>query len=888
MNIKATVGLLKPLGCSYFTLIPVSASSPRRGRMSEMKKDVTRLFKQFHPEEYQLELTPDRNTMTFSGTVRITGKKVGRPSQRLVFHQNGLKVTDVQIVHVSKKGESPKNVDRINLHDSYSEVRLHTAEMLYPGEYIVTMAFSGAITRNMEGIYPCFFTHDGKDKQLIATQFESHHARDAFPCIDEPEAKAVFELTVKVPKGEAVVSNTPIKQQRDDGDISTVLFEKTPKMSTYLLAFVCGEMKYKESKTRDGTVVRVYATPDNLDYTDFALESAVKTLEFYNQYYDIPYPLAKCDFLALPDFAAGAMENWGCITFREQALLVDPANTSTDMKQYVANVIAHELTHQWFGNLVTMRWWTDLWLNEGFASWMSYLAVDNLHPEWQVWPQFIGEDQAIGLKADALENTHPIEVPIKHPDEIRTIFDSISYDKGASVIHMLFKYLGETDFRDGLRHYLKKHAYGNTDGVDLWESLEHVSGKPVRSFMHSWVSLPGYPVVTATVSGKQLTLQQNRFLFDPEAKTDKHVWPVPIQPTSKLSADIFDAHKDVFESSDDLSRLIINDEKSGFYRTIYDSEHLQRLGAAVSTGDVSALNRYSILADAADAAKAGYGSTVDVLKLLPYYAQESNPVVWEVIAGTIGSVRAVMNDEALREATKPYMRSLVKEQLARLGWEPKANEPHFDTLLRPTIISLSASGEEPDTLERIQVLFQAIKAGKDTNPDLRGIVYGTVAYHGDESVYEELLELHNKSSSSEERLKLTAALTSFKQPELISRSLDLITTDVVRLQDVAYWIAYSFGNRFAKRLAWEWLQKNWDWLQKNIGKDLSFYRMPIYASRAFSDREFLAEFTEFFDANMGAGFERNIKQGAETIRWQAAWKDRDFTSVKAYFTELSA
>jgi aminopeptidase N len=451
-----------------------------------MAKKVTRLYTQFQPEHYDLQLDIDREAMTFSGTVTVRGKKTGRPAERLTFHQKDLKITAATIIKHDKKGDQPVEVSRINLQKSFDEVRLHTASQLYPGDYTVTMEFSGQITRPMNGIYPCFFEHDGQQKKLIATQFESHHAREAFPCIDEPEAKATFDLTLTSPNGEEVLANTPIKTQKTLGQKQSTTFETTPKMSTYLLAFVFGEMGYLEAKTKDGVLVRTYATPDNVQYTKFALDVAVKSLEFYNQYFDTPYPLAKCDFIALPDFASGAMENWGCITFREQALLVDEQNTSLPMKQWVANVVAHELTHQWFGNLVTMRWWTYLWLNESFATWMAWLAVDEMFPEWQVWTQFIVDEQSVALKLDALENTHPIEVEIKHPDEIRTIFDAISYEKGASVLLMLQKYIGADNFRDGLRLYLKRHAYGNTESKDLWAAWEEVSGKPIKEFMGTW------------------------------------------------------------------------------------------------------------------------------------------------------------------------------------------------------------------------------------------------------------------------------------------------------------------------------------------------------------------------------------------------------------------
>ena len=852
-----------------------------------MSNKVTRLYEQFQPENYDLQLGVDPAGMTFGGTVTVRGKKTGRPSQRLTFHQKDLKIKTAKIVRHDKKGDSVITVSRINPQKSFDEVRLHAEEMLYPGDYTVTIEFDGSITRPMNGIYPCFFKHDGQDKQLIATQFESHHAREAFPCIDEPEAKATFDLTLFTPDEGVVIANTPIKKQQKTkrGALETQ-FETTPKMSTYLLAFVYGELESLEATTKDGVLVRTFATPDNVKHTKFALDCAVKTLEFYNEYFDVAYPLPKCDFIALPDFASGAMENWGCITFREQALLVDPKNTSLHLTQYVANVVAHELTHQWFGNLVTMRWWTDLWLNESFASWMSYLAVDHLFPEWKVWTQFIVDEQGLALKQDALENTHPIEVEVRHPDEIRTIFDAISYEKGASVLLMLHDYLGADAFRDGLRLYLQRHAYGNTDTVDLWTALEEVANKPVKEFMGTWTSQSGYPIVHAEFAPAKLTVRQERFYINPKADKQAAVWPIPLLPSEPLSTDVLSKAEQTVEParvSDLTDGLVLNHDRTSFFRVVYDAAHLKKLHKAIADKQLSDLDRLGLLNDSFEAAKAGYAPTVDTLELLEAYRGEDSVVVWDVISGGIGSIRAVMDDDKLRDGLKPYVRQLAAAQLKRLGWEEKAGDSHFDRLLRPIILGLSSYGEDPAVVDEAKRRFNEMKRSEDIHPDLRGVVYGTVSRLGAKAEFDRLLELHNASDNSEERVTLAGALTNFKQPELIQRSLELITSDAVRLQDAGYWIAYSFSNRHAKQATWQWLKDNWQWLIDNMGTDLSFFRMPIYAGRAFSDEAFLPEFKEFFESRMSPAFERPVKQAIETIQWQSAWKQRDLDALKQYF-----
>ena len=846
-----------------------------------MSKTVRRLYEQFQPSHYDLQLSVDPDAMTFSGTVVIAGKKVGRPSRRITLHQKGLKITEAHLRRTDKKGEKVYEVSRINRQDSYDEVRLHSDEMLYPGEYSLMLNFSGDITRNMEGIYPCFFEQDGKEQKLIATQFESHHAREAFPCIDEPEAKATFYLLLTTPETKAVLSNTPIQSQykRDDGLLVTE-FERTPRMSTYLLAFAFGDMDYLEARTKDGVTVRTYATPDKIKQTDFALDVAVKCLEFYNTYFDIAYPLPKCDFLALPDFASGAMENWGCITFREQALLVDPQNTSLPMKQWVANVVAHELTHQWFGNLVTMQWWNDLWLNESFASWMSYLAIDHIFPEWKVWEDFIVSEQSQALKLDALEHTHPIQVTINHPDEIRTIFDAISYEKGASVILMLKDYLGDDAFRDGLRLYLKRHAYGNTRSTDLWAAWEEASKKPVQDFMHAWTTQSGYPIVRATVTDTAEVFEQERFYLNPSANKQDTLWPVPLSPDDGLTIT-----KAVTEVTLDEplgeSLPIFNQDHTSFCRVVYDSKHLEKLAPNISKLPV--LDRLGILSDSFEAAKGGYTSTVDTLKLLEAYQHEDNTFVWDIMAGVLGSIRSTMRDDELREAMKPFGRKLAAHQVERLGWDEKPGESHFDTLLRPTVLAVASVSDDEAVVAEALKRFNDMEKPEDVAPDIRGIIYGTAARKGGQKEFDKLLTMHNASRNSEERVTLSAALTGFEQPELHQKALAQITGKDVRLQDAAYWVAYSFGNRFARDTTWQWMVENWEWLQSNIGSDLSFYRMPNYAARNYSDESFLPTFKEFFESHMSAAFERAVNQGIETIQWQAAWRTRDLEAIKQFF-----
>lgn len=849
-----------------------------------MTKKVTHLFDEFKPTNYKLTLELDTEARKFSGNVLITGIKSGKPSKRFTFHQKDLNITEAQIIKYEKKENQIINVERLNSHKSYDEIRIHTSNILYPGQYSINLKFSGTITDPMNGLYPCYFKHDGKDKVLLATQFESHHAREVFPCIDEPEAKATFDLElITLNDKNTVLANTPIKKQTIKDDKKHVVFHTTPVMSTYLLAFVYGEVGFKELHTKNGTLVRAFATPDNVKFVDFALDTAVKCLDFYEDYFGIAYPLAKSDMIALPDFASGAMENWGLVTYREQCMLVDPKNTSLATKQYVAMVVAHELAHQWFGNLVTMKWWTDLWLNEGFASWIEYLAVDHLFPDWEMWTQFIADEQQSALKLDALDNTHPIEVPINHPDEIRSIFDAISYNKGASVIHMLHGYLGAEDFKKGLRLYLKEHAYKNTSTIDLWSALEKASGKPVKEFMHSWTSLPGFPLLSVSKENTEIKLKQSRFYIHKPKNPSKKVWPMPLLRSNNDDEILNKISKTYSINDKEDTSLVFNSNQNGFYRTKYQSGLLDEITNSIK--DLKPVSRIGLLADSFECAKAGYSNTVDSLKLLFKFKDEDNAAVWDIMAINIAEIRRVMDDDSVRESLKPHVIDLTKKQLKKLGFNESKSESHFDKLLRPTILGLASSADDPEVLKWCQETFTNAKTAESIHADLRSVVFNTVARHGDKKVYDKLLKFHKSTDLSEERNTLAAALTAFEDSKLIENSLNLITTNEVRRQDAMYWLAYSYMNRYAKDLAWKWMKENWKWLESELGSDLSFYRTPIYAARSFSNKKFIKEYIKFFENKKSPALNRSIKQGQEMLEWQTDWRDRDLKNIQEYLTK---
>lgn len=850
-------------------------------------KQVKRLYKQFKPEQYKIDLNPDKRTLTFTGQVEIIGDKTGRPSQRITLHCKNLSIDAVRLIKIKDKKSNQDldiNISRFLYHQSYDELRIHTDEVLYPGKYKIVVNYHAKITRQMSGLYPSYYKHHNSEEIILATQFESHHAREVFPCIDEPEAKAIFSLQLTADSSDVVLANSVIQStaiSSEDKDKTIYSFKPTPIMSSYLVAFVIGKLKQISGQTKDGVAVSVYTRPQQIEHAKFALDVAIKTLNFYNQYFAIDYPLEKCDLVALPDFASGAMENWGLITFREQALLVDDNNTSASMKQYVANVIAHELTHQWFGNLVTMKWWNDLWLNESFASLMSYVAVDKLFPEWHVWTQFINDEQVPALKLDSLNSTHPISTEIHHPDEIRTIFDNISYEKGASVLFMLLNYIGEDKFRDGLRIYLKQHSYGNSETDDLWQAITKASHVDISSFMDPWTRQPGYPLLTvSSLDNKDIKLTQERFYLDPTTIKNESLWSIPLFST-ELPQKSLVTQQDTFKLKVG-QHILINSNQMGFYRTIYKDLLAEQIIDDINQAKLSELDRLSVLSNNFEAAKAGYIASTQSLHLLASYKNETSLLVWESIAANIASIRLIMDKEDLREKMKPFIIDLALKLYRRLGWDTDESDSYFDIMLRPIILSLMLSADFPDAIDRLKQIF-AQKDKKAIDPNIRSVIYSKMAQIGDHDIFDELTNMYINCDNSEEKVTLAAAITNFKQPELIDKALAFILTDNVRLQDVIYWVSYSLYNRYAKDKTWTWIQLNWQWLEHNLGDDLSFYMLPRYVAAVYSNSSFIEEFKQFFMSHMSDGFVRPLAQAVETITWQSEWKKRDLDSIMNFF-----
>jgi aminopeptidase N len=849
-------------------------------------KKVKRLYSEFKPEHYELYLEPNREKSTFHGSVIIRGQKIGRPSQRLTLHQKDLKIVKASLIKHTKSGNEPIAIDRINTHKSFDELRLHTKDQLYPGRYTIEIHFAGKLTEPMHGIYPCNFRLDGQKKQLIATQFESHHAREAFPCIDEPEAKAKFDLTITTPAGETVIANTPVKsQQKTAGNLITK-FETTPIMSTYLLAFAYGELGYKAGVTNKDVEVKVYATPDKVNLTDFALDTAIRCLEFFEDYYGVPYPLPKLDLIGLPDFSAGAMENWGLVTFRESVLYVDPKNSSIETKQAVAMVICHELAHQWFGNLVTMKWWNDLWLNESFANLMEYRAVDALFPDWEIWNEFVRREVGSALARDALPNVQPVQVEVNHPDELGALFDpSIVYAKGGSLLNMVRHLVGEESFRNGLKSYFKQFAYQNTVAGDLWRHIGQAAGINLSAIMENWLTKPGYPVleVDQAPSESDFSVTQTRLIVSDKPNLNKTIWQVPLAASQPTNPTVLDKKRADFniKNKNDYPLVLNHDGHSYFVSQYLDNAHFENILSAVSKGLLSPIDRLVLIQNYLLLERAGRVSTLQNLQILPAYSSERDESVWSMMAGIVGNARTLIDkDQVLEAKVNGFLRPIVAPLVKELGWTGNKSEPAQTQKLRALILSLAAVAEEPTVIKAGLNKFKGFQKPADLAPDIRSVVYFIAIRYGTEANFKKLLKLHRELTNADEIDELAAELTSTRKPDQIKSLLKALKSEAVRPQDIPHWIAWLMRNRYSTDLTWEWLQQNWSWLESKFASDKSYDYFPRYVAMSFSYPDQLKQFKAFFEPKSNIALDRAIKLGIEEIEARVAWRQRNEQAVK--------
>ena len=614
-----------------------------------MTASVARFIESFIPENYNLFLDINRSEKTFTGNVAITGEAI---DNHISLHQKDLTINSVLLDNES-----------LNFQMDDANEAFHI-ELPETGVLTIFIEFSGRITDNMTGIYPSYYTYNGEKKEIISTQFESHFAREAFPCVDEPEAKATFDLSLKfdAEEGDTALSNMPEINSHLREETGVWTFETTPRMSTYLLAFGFGALHGKTAKTKNGTEVGVFATVAQAENSvDFALDIAVRVIEFYEDYFQVKYPIPLSYHLALPDFSAGAMENWGLVTYREVYLLVDE-NSSAASRQQVALVVAHELAHQWFGNLVTMKWWDDLWLNESFANMMEYVSVNAIEPSWNIFEDFQTTGVPNALQRDATDGVQSVHMEVSHPDEINTLFDSaIVYAKGSRLMHMLRRWLGDEAFAKGLKAYFEKHQYNNTVGRDLWNALSEASGKDVSSFMDTWLEQPGYPVVSAEVVDDTLILSQKQF-FIGEHEDKGRLWEIPLNTNWNGLPDTLSEERIEIPNYSQLATenngvLRLNTANTAHYITDYQGQLLDNI--LEDFANLDTVSKLQILQERRLLAESGRISYASLVGLLDLVEKEESFLISQAKSQILAGLKRFIDEDTEAEV---HYKALVRRQ----------------------------------------------------------------------------------------------------------------------------------------------------------------------------------------------------------------------------------
>jgi len=792
-----------------------------------------------HPHRYELRLAPDLDAATFDGEVRIAAVATERVTQIVL---NAAELT-VSSATVGPRGKDPAT-PAVEQDPDAERITLHLPEPCGPGDLDIEIAFSGILNDQLHGFYRSTFVDlDGVTRTIATTQFEATDARRAFPCFDEPDRKAVFGVTLDVPPGLAAFSNSPVVETAPmPNGTQRVRFADTISMSSYLVAFVVGPLVATDPIDVDGVAVRVVHVPGKEALTGFALEAAAHALRFFTEWFGIPYPAEKLDLLAIPDFAFGAMENLGCVTFREAVLLVDPERASRLELERVADVVSHEIAHMWFGDLVTMKWWNGIWLNEAFATFMELKCVDHFRPQWERWVSF-GMERDAAMECDALHSTRPVEYPVGPPDEAQGMFDILTYQKGGGVLRMLEQYLGETRFRDGVRMYLSEHQLSNTETTDLWDAIEAASGEPVRDIMDSWIFQGGFPLVTLSGSPEdstqrapgRWTLAQEPFSYSRVApgKGESAIgsgWRIPVMartvgdsgPDLRLLVDA-GGMSTTDEKSSPLSTaglehenglVLVNAHGSGFYRVRYQPEHLARLAGRM--GDLEPLERRNLLGDTWASVVAGRTSLADFLALAESLVEEEDPDVWAPVAGALSFLDRVVDDSARLELAA-YDRALLGPLFERLGWDARGGEHERTATLRSQVLaSLGIVGKDPDICAESARRHAAhVSGGTAMDPNLASAITGVVASAGDERDFEVFLERYRHPATPQEEIRYLYGLAGFSQPDLSERAFELAMGEV-RTQNAPFLVQLLLANRENGFATWQRVREHWDALTARI------------------------------------------------------------------------
>jgi puromycin-sensitive aminopeptidase len=875
----------------------VAASDDKFRRLPEIAKPIS----------YDIYLKPDLNTFKCNGNETIV-VDVTTSTDFLKLHSSEI---DINSVHLKlADGNELKGVT-FEVDRKWMVLTIKLSQKIEPQKVSLSIDFEATLNDKMRGFYRSVYKgSDGSEKHLVSTQFESTYARLCFPCWDEPIYKSTFDITLEVAEKFTALSNMNVVSEKSTGNGTTkiVKYGKTPLMSSYLVAFAVGEFEYIEAKTKSGCPCRVYTVEGKKHLGDYALDLAVKAIDYYNEWFNIDYPLPKCDLIAIPDFSMGAMENWGLVTYREVALLVDPAKTSSRQRMYVALVVAHELAHFWFGDLATMKWWDNLWLKEGFASFMEYLFTSKHCPEFEIWVHFVNDEWASGMGLDCLRSSHPIEVPIDNPNELDEIYDSITYAKSNSVIRMLYHYLTEPVFQDGLRRYLKKFQYSNAETQDLWNCFSEASGQNIGKIMSTWTKQMGFPIVKVDqkTDGEKriLKLSQSRFLADGGKDEANPVWLVPITVSTQSSPEepIFRTilNSPEQEFAIDYVKpgdwIKVNSGTAGFYRVQYSDEMLKSLLPAVESKALPVLDRFGIANDLFSLVESGKATADQFLSLVGASQQEDQYIVWGALDRGVGALLNVLSrheDPNIKKKLEEFVVKVYEPVLKNVGWEPTANEPMKKSMLRALIISrLSRVGHQATIETARQKFNEHVDKKADIHPDLRSVVYGTVTRNDGNEGIEKICKIFETVGFSEVERNCIAALGQASDEVMLKHVYDYgVKQGKIRSQDLVTLFAGSRFHRQSQDYSWQFFKQNVPVLIEKFGSVNSSLFQHCFSCAVDSQcsLEFADEVEKFckeqFDADALKVLDRPIRQSVESVRLNTQLLKNNAQAVQDYLSK---
>ena len=817
--------------------------------------NIRNLIDYFIPENYRLHLDISKSQRRFNGTVTVTGKPV---ANEMRLHSRKLEII------------------KVSTGDQKLNWRLEDDELIIDGKHSnITVEFAGKISETaMNGLYLCRYEQFGQKKELFATQFESHYARECFPCVDEPAAKATFDISIKSddPSDTIVLSNMPGKKLGDRW-----VFDTTPRMSTYLVAFVGGELNKKSTITKNGVEVSVYASPAQpVSSLDYALNVAKKSVEYYEEYFGVKYPLPKLDNVALPDFSAGAMENWGLITYREAAMLAGDSSAENS-REYVATVIAHEISHQWFGNLVTMKWWNDLWLNESFASLMENDCVDNIYPEYNIWEDFETSDVISALKRDCITGVQSVQQEVSTPDEIATLFDgAIVYAKGQRLMRMLRAVIGNDAFRSGLTNYFNNYQFSNTTADNLWHELSSASNADVKALMDPWLTRPNYPLLSVGLNGGQLTVEQSEFHSDGSSDPAK-IWPTPLFSNVVELPELL-TEKSITVQLDNPEQVVqLNINNLGHYVVKYDNKLLCRL--ANNFSELSVVDKISLLYSSLLLSQAGQQDINHTIALLRSCRNEQNQAVLSIASNLVGALVSLTEPDSDEQKLIEKLAGEIFDKPFNRLFTDNSELSINDRKSLSVVLHQSVFSKNQQAIDYCQQQYQSCHGDFNSIAgDVRPTILSSIIVNGDINTFNSIWHTCVATQNADLRLDCINALTSARQPEIINAILSRLTdTSMVRPQETMYFVAWLLSNRYARKQTWQWLRDNWSWILDVFGGDMSYVDYVQFAGNSLRTESELVEFNQFFTKAIetSPALKRSVDMGSNSISNRIKWINRN-------------